>query len=48
MAADEEGDVLLIEANMRKGGINLHQFDNGLLFGNLTKRVLDEVFSRKE
>lgn len=46
MAVDENGDVLLIEANMRKGGINLHQFDNGPLFGDLTNRVLDEVFVR--
>lgn len=48
MAIDEDGDVLLIEANMRKGGINLHQFDNGPLFGDLTKRVLDEVFGKKK
>lgn len=48
MAIDEDGDVLLIEANMRKGGINLHQFDNGPLFGDLTKRVLDEVFGKRK
>ncbi len=47
MAVDENGDVLLIEANMRKGGINLHQFDNGPLFGDLTERVLDEVYHKK-
>lgn len=47
MAVDENGDVLLIEANMRKGGINLHQFDNGPLFGDLTDKVLDEVFGKK-
>lgn len=47
MAVDENGEVLLIEANMRNGGINLHQFDNGPLFGDLTERVLDEVFARK-
>lgn len=48
MGVDDEGDVILIEANMRKGGINLHQFDNGPLFGDLTTRVLDEVFKRKK
>lgn len=48
MAIDDNGDVLLIEANMRKGGINLHQFDNGPLFGDLTKRVLDEVFGKRK
>lgn len=46
MSIDENGDVILIEANMRKGGINLHQFDNGPLFGELTDRVLDEVFCK--
>lgn len=45
MSVDENGDVILIEANMRKGGINLHQFDNGPLFGDLTDRVLKEVFN---
>ena len=44
MGVDADGDVILIEANMRKGGINLHQFDNGPLFGELTERVLNEVF----
>lgn len=44
IAIDNEGDAVFIEANMRKGGINLHQFDNGPLFGELTDRVLGEVF----
>lgn len=47
MGVDEEGDAVLIEANMRKGGINLHQFDNGPLFGDLTQRILDEVFRKQ-
>lgn len=47
IAIDETGEAMLIEANMRKGGINLHQFDNGPLFGELTERVLDEVFGKK-
>lgn len=47
MGVDADGDVILIEANMRKGGINLHQFDNGPLFGDLTTRVLNEVFGVK-
>ncbi len=46
LSIDDKGDVILIEANMRKGGINLHQFDNGPLFGDLTTRVLDEVFGK--
>lgn len=44
IAIDEAGDPVLIEANMRKGGINFHQFNNGALFGGLTERVLNEVF----
>lgn len=32
---------------MRKGGINLNQFSNGPLFGELTEQVLDEVFGKK-
>lgn len=44
IAIDEVGDPVLIEANMRKGGINFHQFNNGPLFGDLTESVLDEVF----
>ncbi len=47
IAIGEDGEPILIEANMRKGGINLHQFSNGPLFGDLTERVLDEVFSVK-
>ena len=47
IAIDKEGEPVLIEANMRKGGINLNQFNNGPLFGDLTERVLDEVFAKK-
>ena len=46
IAIDKNEDALLIEANMRKGGINLCQFNNGPLFGNLTERVLNEVFQK--
>ncbi len=46
MAVDETGDVILVEANMRKGGITIHQFNNGPLFGDLTDRVLREVFGK--
>lgn len=47
IAINEDGEPILIEANMRKGGINLNQFNNGPLFGDLTERVLDEVFAKK-
>lgn len=44
VAIDKAGEPVLIEANMRKGGINFHQFNNGPLFGELTTKILDEVF----
>lgn len=46
IAIDDVGDPVLIEANMRKGGINLNQFSHGPLFGDLTDRVMDEVFKK--
>ena len=46
IAIDEDGEAVLVEANMRKGGINFHQFNNGPLFGELTEKVLDEVFKK--
>lgn len=45
-AIDADGEPVLIESNMRKGGINLNQFNNGPLFGDLTEKVLGEVFSK--
>lgn len=47
IAIDKEGEPVLIEANMRKGGINFHQFNNGALFGDLTEKILDEVFVKE-
>ena len=46
IAIDKDGDPVLVEANMRKGGINFHQFNNGPLFGDLTQRVLQDVFGK--
>ena len=47
IAIGENGEPILIEANMRKGGATIHQFNNGPLFGELTDKVLDEVFISK-
>ncbi len=47
LTVDCNENVVLIEANMRKGGIAIHQFNNGPLFGDLTERVLDEVFGKR-
>lgn len=51
IAIDKGGEPVLIEANMRKGSINFHQFNNGPIFcgggyADLTARVLDEVFGK--
>ncbi len=46
IAINEQGEAMLIEANMRKGSINFHQFNNGPLFGELTERVLNEIYGK--
>ncbi len=46
MSVDEDGDVILIEANMRKGAIGPIQCEHGPFFGELTEKVLDEVFGK--
>ena len=48
VAVDENGDAVLIEANLAKGSINLHQLNNGPLFGEDTKKILDEVFGKNK
>ena len=42
----EDGEPLLLEANLAKGTSELHQFCNGPLFGEDTKKILDEVFGK--
>jgi hypothetical protein len=41
---DQAGEPVFIEANLQSGGSNVHQYCNGPLFGDLTERVLAEVF----
>lgn len=43
----EDGEPILLEANLCKGGIVSHQYNNGPLFGEDTKKVLDEIFGIK-
>lgn len=45
-SVDESGEIVLIEANMRKGGIGPIQCMHGPFFGELTKIVLDKVFGK--
>ena len=43
----EDGEPVLVEANLYFGGLDLHQLTNGPLFGDDTKMILDEVFGKK-
>ena len=47
IAINEDGNPVLIEANLCRGSIDLLQLNNGPLFGQDTKEILDEVFNRK-
>lgn len=48
IAVGEDGEPILIEANLRLGELGFHQLNNGPLFGDLTDEVLEEVFGKKE
>jgi len=48
IAIDSNGIAVLIEANMRNGGIKYHQYCNGPLFGEYTEEVLKEVFINED
>lgn len=44
---DEAGEPLLVEANVHYGQLDFHQLNNGPIFGEDTKKILDEVFSKR-
>lgn len=46
-AINEEGHPVMIEANLCLGELDFHQLNNGPLFGEDTKKILDEVFGKK-
>ena len=48
IAIDEEGDAVLVEANLSLGGIDDVQVCTGPLFGRDTKKILDEVFDSRK
>lgn len=48
IAIGEDGEPILIEANLRNGECDFHQYNNGPLFGELTEQVLDEVFRKRK
>lgn len=41
---DQDGEPLLVEANLCYGELNLHQLCNGPLFGSDTQKIMNEVF----
>lgn len=47
IAINEDGEPIFIEANLCKGSVEIHEFNNGPLFGEDTKKILDEVYGVK-
>ena len=45
-AVNEHGNPIMIEANLCLGELDFHQLNNGPLFGEDTKKILDEVFQK--
>ena len=39
-----DDEPILIEVNLRYGELDFHQLNNGPVFGNDTKKILEEVF----
>lgn len=46
VAIETDGAPILIEGNLCRGGIDLLQLSNGPLYGEDTKKILDEVFGK--
>ena len=47
IAIDEEGEAVLIEANLALGTIHSFQVCSGPIFGDRTRKILDEVYFKK-
>ena len=43
-AVGEDGEPILVEANLSYGGCNVHQVSNGPIFGDMTEEVMRYVF----
>jgi hypothetical protein len=46
IAFNEKDEPVLIETNLKDGGLRIHQLNNGPLFGDDTEKILGEVFIR--
>ncbi len=44
IAIDESGDPVLIEYNVGGAGIDIHQYNNGPLYGKYRKRIIADAF----
>lgn len=44
IAIDEEGEPVLIEYNVARAGIDIHQYNNGPLYGEYREKVIEQVF----
>lgn len=44
IAIDEEGDPVLIEYNVGGAGIDIHQYNNGPLYGKYRERIIADAF----
>ncbi|MCM1029044.1 MAG: hypothetical protein NC342_02195 [Pseudoflavonifractor sp.] len=47
IAIDGDNRPILIEANFKYSGIEVHQYNNGPIFGDETVEILSEVFPRR-
>ncbi len=47
IAVDKNDNPLLVEVNLCYGELDFHQLNNGPVFGNDTKKILDEVFGKQ-
>lgn len=43
-AIDRDGDIVFIEYNVGQGQIDLHQYNNGAIYGEFFDRILDDTF----
>lgn len=46
IAIQEDGEPVLVEANLCNGELDFHQLNNGPLFGDDTQKILCEVFGK--
>ena len=46
IAVDKNDEPMLVEVNLRYGELDFHQLNNGPVFGDDTKKILDEVFGK--